>query len=65
MATDDDPQLQPKKTNISGESVEEHSLGDRVKFEQHQNANADSTATPTEGIVGVGIFRTRIRHARP
>ena len=65
MATDDNPQLQPKKTNISGESVEEHSLADRVKFEQHQSANTDSTATPTAGKLGVGIFRTRIRHARP
>lgn len=65
MATDDDPQLQPKKTTVGGESVEEHSLADRVKFEEHQNANQDASATPTSGKLGLGVFRTRIRHARP
>lgn len=65
MATDDNPQLKPKKQTIGGESVEEHGLADRVAFEKHQAAQQDATATPTDGKLGVGVFRTRIRHARP
>jgi hypothetical protein len=65
MATTDDPQLKAKKTNVGGESVEEHSLADRVKFEQHSTAQQAQTATPAVGKTGLPVFRTRMRHGRP
>lgn len=65
MATDDNPQLQPKRSTVAGETVEEHSLADRVKWEEHQAAQADRTATPAVNKLGLGVFRTRMRNGRP
>ena len=65
MATTDNPQLNPKKTNVGGEAVEEHSLADRVKFEQHSTAQQAQTAVPAVKKMGLPIFRTRMRHGRP
>ena len=65
MATDDNPHLVPKKQTIGGETVEEHSLADRIKFEEHQNAQGDANATPANGRLGLGVYRTRVRHPRP
>ena len=65
MATTDDPQLKLKKTNVGGEAAEEHSLADRVKFEQHSSAQQAQTATPAVKKTGLPIFRFRMRHGRP
>lgn len=65
MAIEDDPELQPKKVTVGGESFEEHSLTDRIKFDEHQAAQADRTSTPTKNKMGLGIFRTRMRNGRP
>ena len=65
MAIEDDPQLNVKKATVGGESFEEHSLSDRVKFEEHEAAQGDRTSTPQKNKLGLGIFRTRVRHGRP
>lgn len=63
--TTDNPHLNPKTTKIAGETVEEHNLRDRIAYERYLNQQTDQTAQPTPNKLGLGIFRTRIRHGRP
>lgn len=65
MAIEDNPELNAKKVMVGGESFEEHSLADRVKFDEHQSSQQDRTAKPQKNRLGLGIFRTRVRHGRP
>lgn len=65
MAIDDNPQLNPKKATVAGESTEEHSLADRVEFERYAKSVQDEAATPAVNKTGLPIFRTRFRHGRP
>jgi len=65
MAIDDNPETKARKVSVAGETTEEHSLPDRIKFEEHQTAQTDASATPQVGRLGLGVFRTRIRNGRP
>ena len=65
MTIETTPEHLPKKTTIAGETVEEHTLTDRLAYERYKNQQAAKDAEPVVGKFGIGIFRTRIHHGKP
>lgn len=54
----------PKRSVIGGETIEEHSLPDRIAYERwkaQQDGAADVAATPGRSA----LKRTRLTHPRP
>jgi len=52
----------PRRTVIGGETVEEHSLPDRIAFDNHQAAqDAAANMQPGRSM----LRRTRLTHPRP
>lgn len=66
MAVDDadklpieDAQHMPRRSTIGGDTVEEHSLKDRIALDEHLNRKTNA------GRSGGGILRQQFRHPRP
>lgn len=66
MAVDDadkltieDAQHMPRRSTIGGDTVEEHSLQDRIALDNHLATKANA------GRSGAGILRQQFRHPRP
>jgi len=60
----EDAAAAPKKSVIGGETIEEHSLPDRIAYERYKAAKdaADAVAeTPGRSM----LKRTRLTHKRP
>ena len=52
----------PKKSIIGGETIEEHSLPDRIAYERYKNQQEAGTAVNQGRSV---VRRTRLTHPRP
>ena len=52
----------PKRSTIGGETIEEHSLPDRIEYERYkQQQEAAAATTPGRSM----LKRTRLTHPRP
>lgn len=52
----------PKRSVIGGETIEEHSLPDRIDYERYKNQQSAGTDLAANKSI---VKRTQLRHPRP